>query len=409
MNAFCPKWERVLEKIKNVKPVLQGADHCELPRISNIVSTAILLPQTKDSLYKLPLDAISMSLACSQYAPVLFAANIIKLTDSITNSTILVFASGKIVVTACLSLNHTRYISQLVRAIIEQVNCMMLMPPDGKLVQGSLVGRTVFEKCTIHNIVGNGDLGCRIDLQSMCDAAPTNCKWVPDLFPGLKCKIWLTDSRTCVCGAGSRGHDDDDEDDEEDDDLGNIVGKQIATTKCSCIVKVILYDTGQVVIIGARSVADVNTVFFRIKQEIPRLPRDKIVPKDGRFYKRLGDMMVPAATAAVAVGRKKLVLREMKPSEALSVVMANMNSGVSQPPANKKHKVNESALLKMAKAGRVDQVTLVLQMDPTQVQERDEDGFTVAERMQMIEPQERSRFHREIVDLLVAAAAGNSQ
>lgn len=408
-------WEHLLyddeRKIfENVRPILQRAEGCNLPRISNIVSTAILLPQTKENQYKLPLDAISMSLACSQYAPILFAANIIKLTDSITNSTILVFASGKIVVTACLAMNHTRYISQLVRVIVEQVNCMILDPETQKVSQGSLLGRTVFEKCTIHNIVGNGDLGCRIDLQAMCDAAPTTCKWVPDLFPGLKCKIWLTETQTCTCNGGGSG----------DDEIEKVIGKHI-TPKCTCIVKMILYDTGQVVIIGARSVADVNSVFFRIKQEIPRLPRDEVIPKNGRFYKRLGNMMVTASSSGGSSGGTtmlkksgpKLAHNEKNPEEALSAVMADMNipsfsSGGStigarahMPPPLKRQKINESALLKMAKAGRLDEVTIVLEIDPEQVLEKDAEGFTVLERMQMIQPQERSPFHKEIVNLLL--------
>lgn len=156
------------------------------PIIENIVSTFDMLPQVFDKRYRLPLDSIASALRCSQYAPVSFAACIIKLSDSITDSTALIFATGKIVIVASLSRDHALYVSQLVRFIVEQVQAVFLGPPQRV---DCLVGYTIFENCSIHNIVGKGDLNRKLDLQAMAEAAPLCCKYHPKDFPGLQCKV----------------------------------------------------------------------------------------------------------------------------------------------------------------------------------------------------------------------------
>ncbi len=184
-----PAWEEnLVSMVKDVVPLKSRPfDQPDLPKIVNLVSTVILLPQRpdlpKDKQFRLPLKEISMKMGFSQYAPILFAANIMKLTDSIADITALLFSSGKMVLVSGKTENHTRAISQYVRVNIEGIECMM-MDAEGKVYKGSLKGRTVFQQCSIHNIVGHGFLGCRIDLQAMCDTAPASCKWFPDLFPG---------------------------------------------------------------------------------------------------------------------------------------------------------------------------------------------------------------------------------
>jgi TATA-box binding protein (TBP) (component of TFIID and TFIIIB) len=376
------------------------------PIIVNIVSTANLLPQTPDKRYKLPLDAISMRLGCSQYAPVLFAANIIKLTDATTNATVLVFGSGKIVVVSGLSFNHTRYISQLIRVIIEQISCMMIAEDGTTIIKGSLVGRTIFQHCHIHNIVGHGDLGCRIDLQAMCDAAPACCKWYPDLFPGLKCKIWLNSEHRCACKAkmaqtiiktkeNAAG--------EEDAELQVIFGKQ---NKCVCAVKVLIFDSGCIVITGGRHVRDVNSVFFRIKQLAPQFKSgtgDSVIPKEDRFYQRLSAMMVP--TGETLKQAKMLQRPEMKPSDAIASVLANTlasSSAASSVPGGVKRArlAGGTPLMRMAESGRVNDVRMTLEMDKSQANEMDEDGRTPLDRLKLIPPQERTLQHKQIMELL---------
>lgn len=384
------------------------------PLIVNMVSTAVLLPQHPEKRYKLPLDAISMRLGCSQYAPALFAANIVKFTDSGTNATVLVFGSGRIVMVAGLSPNHTRYISQMVRTIIEQVQCMMVS--DDKTVKsGTLQGRTIFENCSIHNIVGHGDLGCRIDLQAMVDAAPSCCKWAPDWFPGLKCRIWLNDQHKCICRnqrapqqpqpptpstTGGGGG-------EESTLLKKLIGKQ---NKCTCVLKVLVFDSGRIVITGGRSVRDVNAAFFRIKHLAPQFKSgDTTIPKEDRFYQRLGAMLVPTG---MTTKQAKLVQRqEMKPNEAVASVLLQLldasegNSSSSASKAETKRPklllAGGTPLMRMAEAGRVEDVKLSLEMDKSQVWEVDSEGRTPLDRMKLIPPQDRTTQHKEIMDILI--------
>lgn len=73
----------------------------------------------------------------------------------------------------------------------------------------------------------------------MCDAAPASCKWFPDFFPGLKCKIWLNAEHKCNCKKKKQVI--------EDEDIAVIIGKQ---NKCVCSVKVLIFDSGCMVITG---------------------------------------------------------------------------------------------------------------------------------------------------------------
>lgn len=407
----------------------------DLPRIENVVSTVNLLPLHGG--YRLPLEALSMRIQCSQYAPVLFAANIIKLTDSITDSTALIFASGKIVVVASLSVNHTRYISQLIRMLIEQVQCMMI-GADGHVYEGSLLNRTIFEHCRIHNIVGSGDLHCKINLQAMCDAAPMACKWFPDLFPGLKCKIWLTPSHACECSGGGGGGS---ASEMLDEALQNILGKQ---SKCSCAVKMLIFKTGRIVITGARTVQDINNVFFRIKKLAGQFnaagagAADSSFSKiDGTFYKSLSSMLVPVTvkekSAAGKGGVENLehVMQSMQKSvkrakkkglepTALKAVGSRLQRGAdpsalwaegsaaqsgAEPPAlwagGSAAGDSAASLLKLCLAGRINDVRLLLQLDNArQLVNRDAHGYTLYERMTSLAEIHRPKNYPQIMELL---------
>ena len=407
---------------RNVVPLKQVKQDASTapPIIVNIVSTAILLPQRPDlppeKQYKLPLDAISMRLGCSQYAPVLFAANIIKFTDSTTNATVLVFGSGRIVMVSGLSPNHTRYISQMIRVIIEQIQCMMIAEDGKSIVRGSLLGRTVFENCSIHNIVGHGDLGCKIDLQAMVDAAPACCTWAPDFFPGLKCKIWLNTEHKCVCGCGSSGGKKKGlspssprtplaAKGEEDEVLKAVIGKQ---GKCTCIIKVLVFDSGRIVITGGRNVRDVNSVFFRIKHLAPMFKSgssDSVIPKEDRFYQRLSAMMVPTG---MTTKKAKLVQKpEMKPSDAIasvlsSIVDASFSAADDCGGGTKRGGTGSGTpLMRMAEAGRVSDVRMTLEMDPEQANELDADGKSALDRLKAMSPHDRTVQHKQIMDLLL--------
>jgi TATA-box binding protein (TBP) (component of TFIID and TFIIIB) len=368
----------------------------DLPDIVNVVSTVILLPQRTDlpphQRYKLPLGAITARLGCSQYAPVLFAANILKLKDSQADVTALIFATGKVVLVAALSMGHTRYICQLVRVIIEQVQCALYDAETQQIHIGTLCGRTIFQDCSLHNIVGNANLNCRIDLQAMCDAAPTACKWDPDNFPGLKCRIWLTDTHTCHCKGKRQTH----------AELQAAVGK---TSKCVCVLKVLVFDTGQLVITGGHSVEDVNSVYFRIKALAPRYEHTKnVIPRESRFYQRLSSMLVNTARRQKSTQRTQVhEPGHMKEGEAIAMLMNDVSQPLSLHGAAAVKKQNTGGttmLMQLAEEGRVEEVIGLLLYDPDQCDLRDSAGQTALQRLQQIPEPEQTVGHRRIMELL---------
>ena len=381
--------EDTLEKtLDDTVPTLkERVDESHLPHIVNFVSTVALLPQhpewPKDQRYNLPLKTISLKWGCSQYAPNLFAANIIKTKDSIASSTALLFVSGIMVVVSGLSLNHARYVSQYIRLNIENTTCMMKRVDEatGRTVvyEGSLKGMTTFEECSIHNIVGHGSVGMRIDLQSLVDAGPDCWKWFPDLFPGAKGKMWLTVSRTCECQQAHASQNFVC----EDGTLEKIVGKK---SKCICSVKVLVFDTGKVVITGARTVSDVNSIFKRISELAPRFESENqdVIPREERFYQRLSTMMIPLGGVihkrAVHVERK-----ELKPNEAVACVLAGIESmKIGKSLVDACTSQDATPLMRMAEAGRVNDVEMTLLMDPRQKDRTDGQGRTALQRLQAL-------------------------
>lgn len=382
-----PKWyvymRTLMDHIEPIRKRPATLESSQLPQIVNLVSTVELLPQGHG--YKLPLHAIARALPCAQYAPVMFAANILKLSDSIGECTPLVFASGKIVVVSGQTPYHTLWMSQLTRYVIEQVQCAMRNPDTGEVNPcGSLVGRTTFKDCCIHNIVGHARLGCRINLQAMCEAAPGACKWVPDLFPGLKCRMWLTTSGRCECGK----------------------------PKCLCSIKVLVFDTGRIVITGGRSIRDVNSIYFRIRAIAPEFASgnsDTVIPREDRFYQRLSSMLVPTGLTGKEVER--VAPGEMSEDEALATLFehqAKLSGGNIQqqqsiaaaepeppPPAG------TTALMRMADAGRVEEIKFLLACEPDAALERDASGRNALQRLRLIPSAQRSPQQQAVIEVLM--------
>ncbi len=418
--AELPLWQDAFDAMCGaVVPLKQRPvphDERHLPQIVNCVSTAVLLPQGKG--YKLPLEEMSLRLgSCCLFNPTLFAALIVKLADHGTESTALVFSTGNVVVVSALTPEHTRYASQVVRHIAEQIECV-LVGDDRVPFRGSLVGRTIFSNSCIHNIVGHGDLGHRIDLRKMCETAPTCCKWAPDSFPGLKSKIWLTKEHKCVCSA--RGADP-----KKVEPLGldvqRIIGKQ---SKCVCSVKVLLFDTGKFVITGARRVRDVNSVYFRIITLAPAFAASLDAPegalpmlKEDRFYERLAAMMVPRVGVALdgpARDMRRLPQKQLDTTEALSRVFAAVSKRQPQGPSAAGRRVESTAgrlpvLHRFALDGRVQEVRMLVQLDPMCVmRELDDEGRTALVRIKAIPVQDRMTEHDQVIHLLETLHVGGT-
>lgn len=348
--------------LKKRLPLIEAAK--QLPKIVNVVATANFLPPG----YTLPLKSIACSVACAQYAPRMFAACIVRFTGSISACTALLFSTGCVVIVSLRSKEHARHMSQMLRVILEAA-----CPRYAR--------RLCFERCEIHNIVGNADLGYPIDLRAMSEAAPACCKWFPELFPGLECKIWLTENYRCECGKGRRNT------------LSQLLPGVGAQRKCSCVVKLLIFDTGRLVITGARRLADVNAVFFRIK-----VLMEEFKTNDRQFYTQLGSMLTAAPT------EKTVPRTELKPDVAVACVLAGMNPMFTKKDVGGGGEggvVVDNSLppfMKMALAGRVDVVKTLFLMDPSAAEERDGSGRTTLERLSQIP--DKSAEHTKIIEML---------
>lgn len=160
-----------LQKAPGVSPLYMADQNIEtpLPTIHNIVSTA----QIKSTCESLDLDHICEILPGSSYDRKKFAAMTIRLANP--NCTILLFSSGKLVVTG----GKTWYESIL--------SCLFLK----KILQKYLVGHDFFLKsCDIQNIVAHVEVICDadkhfLDLDSMYSKLNLQCTYQKQMFPGL--------------------------------------------------------------------------------------------------------------------------------------------------------------------------------------------------------------------------------
>lgn len=360
LNLLCAQ----LVPLKKRPALIEAAK--QLPKIVNVVATANLLPPG----YTLPLRIIASSVACAQYAPRMFAASILRFTGSISACTVLLFSTGSVVIVSLRSKDHARYMGQVLRSILEAA-CPLFAQ------------RLRFDRCEIHNVVGNADLGYPIDLKAMSEAAPSCCKWFPELFPGLECKIWLTESYKCVCGKGGGNA-----------ALAKLLPGAGSQRKCSCVVKLLIFKTGCLVITGARRLSDVNAVFFRIKSLLGEFKSDGI---DKRFYKELGNMLTKTSTTTEQ-------RKELKPDVAVACVLSGMNpmftATASGGEKNQNGIVSLPPFMQMALAGRVEVVRTLFLMDPDAAEEQDSASRTTLERLLCIPAAERTAEQSQIIEML---------
>lgn len=388
-------WETELQRLAETivplkrRPALQEVSRL-VPSIVNVVATATFLPGG----YTLPMKAIARALGCTQYAPRMFAANILKMTDSISACTALIFSTGCVVIVSLRSENHARYICQLLRILLETVRCV-LKDHDGTLLgERTLEGRLIFDRCEIHNIVGKAALPFRIDLQRMAEAAPSSCKWFKDSFPGLECKVWITPSYSCVCGRPP-GY-------KAPPPLAVFEGP--GQRKCSCAVKLLIFPTGQLVITGARRLQDVNAVFFRVKALAPlyeECTKETVAPPS-EFYQEFAQGVVAPLSAVSGVQKGVRTQKELKADVAIACIMANVS--MLAPAASKSSGIESGEqmppFMQMALAGRVDVVRGLFLMDPDAATECDAQGRTTLERLQSIAPTDLTPEQKKIIEML---------
>ena len=243
----------------------------------------------------------------------------------------------------------------------------------------------------------------RIDLQTLVDSAPECWKWFPDLFPGAKGKIWLTENNQCVCRIkiepGTEQHQ------EDDDTITQITGKR---GKCKCSVKVLVFDTGHVVITGARTISDVNSVFARIRMLAPDFQSDQqnAIPREDRFYHRLSTMMVPIANDSNTTTKpvNNVKRDELNPEEAVACVLAGMDLLSIQTLASRNRNEDDiTPLMRMAEEGRLEDIEMMIMMDPSCIDARDNNGLNTLDRLNTIPVKDRQPKVGQIIKLLSSA------
>ena len=254
-------------KTAAVVPILEEQNtRDDLPVIVNVVVTVGIFPPKSKQTHRFPLEAIATQIGGNvQYGPLNLPADVLRIRDSISDSTALVFRSGKLVIVRCLSWEHSRFCCHYYRMMLERIQCVMRDSDDGnRLKLTTLEGRTQFENWEVHNSVGYGQLGCRVDLAALREAAPHVCQYKPDVFPGLKLKVWVSDPSKCTC-------------------------KKI---KCPCKVQMLIFDTGKVIIVGARSTRVINSVFYRFKSLVPKyVDYGSQLPRKQRFEARVARLL----------------------------------------------------------------------------------------------------------------------
>lgn len=373
--------------LKKIVPLAEQKNtRDDLPRMVNVVATVEMFPVGEN--YRFPLEAIASQVGANvQYGPLKFAADILRLRDKTSDSTALVFRSGKLVIVHCLSWEHSRFCCHLYRLLLERVQCVMRDPAqDNKLVLTTLEGRTQFNNWKVHNTVGFGKLGRRVDLNALREAAPHICQYKPDIFPGLKLRVWVEPRDKCTCN----------------------------TLKCPCKVKMLIFDNGNVIIVGARSIKHVNQVFYRFKALVPQYEDHTVqLPRHMRFEARMARLLNTTNTGVtldnVIVKKPKSENEDDKEMLTIMNVLEEDDDSESPPkvvppPGVKKSRTNDtlSVFLKACVLGRESNVRWMLSMNREQhLAERDpKSNKNAIELIEAIPAIQQTEQHKNILAML---------
>jgi TATA-box binding protein (TBP) (component of TFIID and TFIIIB) len=339
-------------------------DDSHFPYIVNMVSTVSLMPAGA----KLPLETLATYLGpCSQYAPKQFAANIFKLGDS----TGLLFSSGKLLLTAALTKMHVLFASHYFRLCIESVPYRSQPWKHGPAAAAFTRLETTFNDLSIHNIVGHGNFYFAVDLERLRNTYPDLIEWVPDNFPAARCKVWVHADQRCHCG-----FDQHQEEEQQQQQQEAAIVKHLKR-KCRCIIKCLVFANGSIVMIGGKATDNVNYVFFHMKhlcknpQPAARLKTPLLLrlPDTAEKHKeKPKDYISPETAIALALA----AAHDFKDKTRIKTL----------PPMGPNE---QSILMYLADAGRLEAVRYALAMEPEQLLQLDAKGRTVIERLRSLQ------------------------
>ena len=170
-NTSCNS--KCLALCKNVFAELEyiassGTNTAEVAQVHNLVGTSRIVSQLRN----LDLRAISHLIPNAKFEKQKFAAITIRLGQPVC--TVLLFTSGKMVLTGCKSM----------------LDCILASTSVYYYLRSGFPGvRFVLEPVKIQNIVGNALLslpaGCHLDLLRFYEMYNIYCTYQPSMFPGL--------------------------------------------------------------------------------------------------------------------------------------------------------------------------------------------------------------------------------
>jgi TATA-box binding protein (TBP) (component of TFIID and TFIIIB) len=248
------------EAVRNTVP-LAPAITKECHHIVNVVATVEILSPNE----YLCLESMALQLSgMIKYEPRRFAAAVLRIKDSISITTCLVFRSGKIVVVGTLTKYHSIYACHLYRQVIQSVE--IVYKRDDWLGVHTLVGRAQFNRWGIWNIVAHDALPQRPDLKILSDMVSDLASWTPELFPGLKLLVWLKPKSQCQCNTNKKNK------------------------SCGCNCRALIFDSGKIVITGCKTTQHValarERIHLLLSDEDVQDKSGVKIPKNMRFQSR---------------------------------------------------------------------------------------------------------------------------
>jgi hypothetical protein len=164
-------------------------------------------------------------------------------------------------------------------------------------------------------------------------------------------------------------------------------------------------------------VRDVNSIFFRIRAIAPQFASGDagvVIPREDRFYQRLSTMLVPSG--ATMKDMEIVAPGEMDEDEALATLFEEQASLIDNKDAEYPPLIDvgnpaaaaaapipdqETPLMVMAQAGRVQEVKFLLACQPNCTAAKDANGRTTLQRMRLIPASQRTAEQQEVIELLM--------
>jgi len=172
------------------------------------------------------------------------------------------------------------------RRMFETIKGVYMNPNTRRIILSNLEGRIQFQCWCIHNIVANAHAGCRPNLQVLVDLACDVTDWNPELFPGLHLLVWLKPKSLCKCKRKKKNR------------------------SCVCNCRVVLFDTGKMIITGCRDLASIDESknLVRLLLQDPRMQdTSEELPRHLRFDARREKMLEGARLEFAGFTKKKRV------------------------------------------------------------------------------------------------------